>query len=78
MSFVVERVRYRIPPPEPRKIVSRPMTPAEIDNDLSDIALRLGYLRPSSHRPEQFHEEKSELLRDLGKLRENIRLGVRV
>jgi hypothetical protein len=78
MSFLVERVRHRVPPPVARRIVPRPMSPAEIDKDLGDIAMRLGYLKPSSHDPESYHIEKSELLRDLGKLRENIRLGVRV
>lgn len=55
----------------------RPMTPIEIYEQLGEIQVRLGYLKPSSHNPEQYHEQKSELLRDIGVLRENVRLGVR-
>lgn len=55
----------------------RPLTQIEIYDKLGDIQVRLGYLKPSSHNPEQYHEQKSELLRDIGVLRENVRLGVR-
>jgi hypothetical protein len=53
------------------------MTQIEISDRLSSIAVRLGYLRPESRNPERYHEEKSELLRDIGKLREAVRLGTR-
>jgi hypothetical protein len=77
MTFVVERVKHRIPPTKKPPSRPRPMTPAEIDSDLADIAQRLGWLKPSSHDPEKYHVDKSELLRDLGKLRERVRMGVR-
>lgn len=54
----------------------RPITAMEIYDRLGDIAIRLGWLKPSSSRPEQYHEEKSELLRDLGRLREHVRVGM--
>lgn len=54
----------------------RPLTTTEIYDRLGDIAVRLGWLKPSSNRPEEYHELKSDLLRDIGKLREGVRLGV--
>lgn len=54
----------------------RPLTSIEIYDRLASIAVRLGHLKPSSSRPEQYHEDKSELLRDIGRLREGVRLGV--
>ena len=55
----------------------RPMTPIEIYDQLGSIAERLGWLKPSSHDPEKYHVDKSELLRDIGRLREHVRLGTR-
>jgi hypothetical protein len=55
----------------------RPMTTIEIYDTLGDIAQRLGWLKPESRNPEKYHEDKSELLRDIGRLRENVRLGTR-
>jgi hypothetical protein len=55
----------------------RPMTSIEIDDKLSDIAQRLGWLRPEGRDPHKYHEDKSELLRDIGRLRESVRLGWR-
>jgi hypothetical protein len=60
----------------PRAVRPRHMTPIEIEAKLGNIALRLGHLNLSHHDPEHFHVEKSELLREIGRLRENIRLGV--
>ena len=55
----------------------RPLTQMEIYDSLGAIAERLGWLKPSSHRPEKYHEDKSELLRDIGRLKEAVRLGTR-
>jgi hypothetical protein len=42
---------------------------------LKDIAERLRLLRPEGHDPNKYHEDKSELLRDIGRLRADIRSG---
>lgn len=55
----------------------RPLNQIEICDRLGEIGVRLGWLKPSSHNPHQYHEQKSELLRDIGKLRQQVRLGTR-
>lgn len=52
------------------------MTPMEIYDKLVDIGERLAKLKPMSSDPERYHVDKSELLRDLSKLRQDVRLGV--
>lgn len=54
----------------------RPLTPLEADERLSKLSAALARLRPESSDPEKYHVDKSDILRDIGKLRQDLRLGV--
>lgn len=61
---------------EPKRL--RPMTTSAIYDALGEIVLLASKLRgPQSHNPNAFHEDKSDLINAIGKLREGVRLGVR-
>jgi hypothetical protein len=55
------------------------MTQLEIEDRLEDIASKVRSMRPPlNQRPEAWHEDKSELLSEITKLRESVRVGVRI
>lgn len=61
---------------EPRR--SRPITPLEIEDALESIASLARNLRPPlNNKPDAFHEDKSELVNEIAKLRESVRTGIR-
>ncbi len=51
-------------------------TKADIVARLDKIGDDLRRLSPHSHNPEKYHEDKSELLRDIGRLRADVRQGI--
>jgi hypothetical protein len=57
----------------------RPITSLELDDALEAIATDARRLRPPlNEKPEAFHEDKSELVDKIAKLRDQVRSGVRV
>jgi len=55
------------------------MNPIEIEDRLEEIASKMRAMRPPlNHKPDAFHEDKSELLHEIAKLREDVRTGVRI
>ncbi len=55
----------------------RPLNQVEIRDRLEEIAEKLRVLRPEGRDPERYHVDKDQILRDIGKLKEAVRLGVR-
>jgi hypothetical protein len=79
MSFVVEHVRRRTPakaPGKPAVAAAQPMTNAEIVSAIGTIKERARRLRPPlNDKPHQWHEDKSELVRDVEVLEDAVRKG---
>jgi hypothetical protein len=77
MSFEVvhkRRVPGAIPPSRVTPPVRRPMTRAEIADGIAAIKEFARRLRPPlSHRPHQFHEDKSELVKLAERLEDAVR-----
>jgi hypothetical protein len=58
---------------------SRPITPLELEDALENIASLARNLRPPlNNKPDAFHEDKSELVGEIARLRDSVRAGVRV
>lgn len=72
VTTVIRRRRSRLPVSQERPNCSSQQW---VLDRLKDIAERLRMLRPESHNPDKYHEDKSELLRDIGRLRADIRSG---
>lgn len=79
MTLVVEHVHRRTPlrlSPAPVVAARIPMTMVEIVTAIGTIRERACRLRPPlNDKPHQWHEDKSDLIRDLEVLQDAVRTG---
>lgn len=78
MSFIVERVRRRpgapIPPPKPVAPTRQPMDRRQIADAVASLKENIRRMRPPMNgKPDAFHEDKSDLVRQAIKIEEAVR-----